>query len=323
MRRKVELIIRFVEEGVKPSEVERWDNHLQERAKEVLISSLIRGASRVYEAPLQDTVVIGDLHGDLESLLAILKREAVENEHMQYIFMGDYIDRGPRQLEVLFTVLNFKTIEPRRVFLLKGNHEDWLIKDGELVPKAVGDEDSMFLSFWSRHGISFGTLNLLRCFFEQLPHILVLGGTVGIVHGGIPRPRNNYDFIRGLRSLDNKEILDEMLWSDPENKEDVLITGETRFSFGRRQFDAFMERVGWSLLLRSHEPHSQGYQIFFDKRLVSLFSTGRLNSGDNTYYDYVRPVYGIITRSWLEIREVSTGDMVDVVFLNPTLNLRR
>ncbi|HIE54857.1 MAG TPA: hypothetical protein EYP90_06710, partial [Chromatiaceae bacterium] len=45
-------------------------------------------------------VAIGDLHGDLVSLKVVL--EAAEKEHAAtFVFLGDYVDRGPNQVEVL------------------------------------------------------------------------------------------------------------------------------------------------------------------------------------------------------------------------------
>lgn len=73
-------------------------------------------------------IVVGDLHGDFTSLKTLLKetcfiQRAREGELVFLIFLGDYIDRGPRQIEVLLEVTGLLIDYPSNVVLLRGNHE--------------------------------------------------------------------------------------------------------------------------------------------------------------------------------------------------------
>src|SRR4030042_777280 len=79
-------------------------------------------------APLGEALVVGDLHGDLESLIAILQRSGftrkmTERKDAVLIFLGDYGDRGAYSAEVYYTVLRLKLAFPEQVILLRGNHE--------------------------------------------------------------------------------------------------------------------------------------------------------------------------------------------------------
>ncbi len=74
---------------------------------------------------LAATCVIGDIHGcgqALDELLAL-----VEDRAESFVFLGDYIDRGPDSKGVVDRLLAFRARHPRTVFLM-GNHEMMLLE---------------------------------------------------------------------------------------------------------------------------------------------------------------------------------------------------
>jgi len=70
-------------------------------------------------------LAIGDIHGHLEQLEALLKQVAPTSDD-QMVFLGDYIDRGPDSKGVVDGLLRIKQAFPRTVFL-QGNHERMLL----------------------------------------------------------------------------------------------------------------------------------------------------------------------------------------------------
>ena len=70
----------------------------------------------------EEVYVIGDIHGNLETLMKIIEIVNI-NEPKLIIFLGDIVDRGPRQLECLLIVLALKILFPLKYYLLRGNHE--------------------------------------------------------------------------------------------------------------------------------------------------------------------------------------------------------
>jgi serine/threonine protein phosphatase 1 len=71
------------------------------------------------------TYAIGDIHGSLDKLERLLLRceENAADRSFKFVFLGDYIDRGPQSAGVLDCLLNLHSRLGERVVVLKGNHE--------------------------------------------------------------------------------------------------------------------------------------------------------------------------------------------------------
>ncbi len=131
-------------------------------------------------------VLLGDLHGDIHSLLALLTRMqengwlngfALTEPQRHLIFLGDYTDRGKYGIEVLYTLLRLKVANPDRVHLVRGNHEDVTLvaRYGFLAEASA------------KFGREFNVARLLR-FYDLLPVVLYLGcgsDFVQLCHGGM------------------------------------------------------------------------------------------------------------------------------------------
>ncbi|KAH9577524.1 Calcineurin-like phosphoesterase domain [Trypanosoma melophagium] len=85
-----------------------------------------------------DLIIVGDIHGQfidlLRSVLSMQVKQCEGREdkdsckllHKEYkfLFLGDYVDRGPRSVEVITLLLALKIEYPNHIFLLRGNHEE-------------------------------------------------------------------------------------------------------------------------------------------------------------------------------------------------------
>jgi serine/threonine protein phosphatase 1 len=74
---------------------------------------------------MQRIFAIGDIHGCYDQLIDLLTRIPIDWDKDQLVFMGDYIDRGPKSFEVVEYLTSLRTKHPGIVFL-KGNHEQML-----------------------------------------------------------------------------------------------------------------------------------------------------------------------------------------------------
>jgi serine/threonine protein phosphatase 1 len=137
------------------------------------------------------TVAIGDVHGCLAQLKMLLQttRDYFYDKKIQWIFLGDYIDRGPDSKGVIDLVKQMEKNED--AVALKGNHEDMLVK---AYRQDRRDQYQWNHSYGKITSDSFGAgecSEIPMCYIvwmDQLPYFHVENGRV-FVHAGIQRTK--------------------------------------------------------------------------------------------------------------------------------------
>ena len=239
----------------------------------------------VYLPPKGRAIFIGDTHGDSLSTESIVKQvEFIEDmesgaRDMILVFLGDYADRGRNDVRNLEIILALKESYPTNVILLRGNHEEYDMS------KRSGLSDSLRGHFSTHEGES--VFNTYHNLFNLLPNIAITGNGIVAVHGGIP-----IDQIEDLFTLrDNESLFEQIRWNDPdENIEGIRPSnrGWGTYEFGHDIFENFIELIKGKVMIRSHEYPRDGYKLFFDGRLVTIFSNGG-KSSESSYFDRVQP----------------------------------
>lgn len=67
-------------------------------------------------------VVVGDIHGQYFDLVHLIEKSG-DPSVLNYVFLGDYVDRGIYSVEVIALLFAMKAACPNAIFLLRGNHE--------------------------------------------------------------------------------------------------------------------------------------------------------------------------------------------------------
>ena len=246
-------------------------------------NEILRSGDLVFLPSKGKCLFIGDLHGDCDSLNAILEetkfKEELEKETGYLVFLGDYIDRGNQEIEVLERLLELKKLYGERVILLRGNHESL--------------EQVMRYGPKSRPSglIMGGAFEKAQDFFESLPCILVTGNGVCALHGGVPEIKQEWEVTLDTLSKLKSEERDQVLWNDPappdpreaglfqEDYGDLLFLENKQRRdykfFTPSALDNFLKSIGAKVLIRGHEAVENGYLIhfFYEDKLATIFSS--------------------------------------------------
>ena len=229
---------------------------------------------RLIKAPPEgEVIVVGDLHGDLETLSIVLKtteflQKVERGERSLLVFLGDYGDRGIFSTEVYHIVLALKTGFPEHVVLMRGNHEgpEDLLASPHDLPNHLHNR---FGENWSKAYLK------LKELFSYLYSAVVVEDRCILLHGGVPSTARSPDDVAYAHAKHPHEShLEEILWSDPEEG----LRG-TRPSprgagklFGQDVTESFLKIMNVNVLIRGHEPADAGYKINHDGRVLTLFS---------------------------------------------------
>jgi serine/threonine-protein phosphatase PP1 catalytic subunit len=155
------------------------------------------------EAPVQ---ICGDIHGQFADLLNVF-RIFGSPEKKNYLFLGDYVDRGKQSLECILLLLAYKIRYPQTFFLLRGNHESTELN------KLYGFFDEC------KRRLSLRAWKVITDTFNCLPIAAVVGERIFCVHGGLSPQMKTLNSLNAIRRpmeiLDNKMVSD-LLWSDPK-----------------------------------------------------------------------------------------------------------
>ena len=207
--------------------------------------------------------ICGDIHGQFYDLLKIFNEFGYPSETNQYLFNGDFVDRGCFSVECIITLLCFKLLYPKYFYLARGNHES------RNLNKVYGFEQEVNSKYDSTVYESF-----IRLFYSlSLAH--VINHEILVVHGGLfSKDGVTLEDIRKIkrfREVPESGIMCELLWSDPSN-----INGRhpsnrgVAITFGPDVVKSFLKNNGLQKLVRSHECKTEGYEILGD--VITVFS---------------------------------------------------
>jgi serine/threonine-protein phosphatase PP1 catalytic subunit len=227
-------------------------------AKEVLQSQPVL---LELSAPIK---VCGDIHGQYHDLLRFFDYGGFPPA-ANYLFLGDYVDRGKQSMEVICLLLALKVKHPENFFLLRGNHECGSIN------RIYG----FFDECKRRYSVRLWKL-FIDC-FNWLPIAAIIDEKIFCVHGGLSPDLLDMEQMRRIErptDVPDEGLICDLLWSDPER--DVRGWGENdrgvSWTFGDDIVDSFLAKHDLDLVCRAHQVVEDGYEFFARRQLVTVFS---------------------------------------------------
>jgi protein phosphatase len=244
---------------------ERVSYYTREDIEDLLqrTKSLFEKEDRLIILSNKSLIFIGDTHGDWEATRTILTK--YWDTGSVFVFLGDYVDRGPFQIENINLLYELKIRALDRLVLLRGNHEI------PSINRYYGFYDEVHSRLGDMHHSYWDT-------FAHLP-LAAISRFQGIfaVHGGVPEGLTKVEEINQLPRESEPEnlVVSQLLWNDPKETLNGFARsmrgGRARY-FGRDVTERFLKKNKLDLIVRAHEVFPHGYYTFFDGLVMSLFS---------------------------------------------------
>lgn len=228
--------------------------------------------------------IYGNIHGQYGDLLRLFENwgspsERGDIDSFDYLFLGNYVDRGRYSLEVICLLLALKLKYPDQFHLLRGSHEDIKVNKAfgfaEECATRLGEDINDYKSIFQR----FNEL------FKFLPLAAVVEGKILCVHGGIGKALRTLEDIESLqRPIDvsleptttEQFFLMDLLWSDPEaengNNQQKYNVPQAAARFDGERLKTFLGDNGLTMLVRSHEVVNDGFERAGNGMVMTVFS---------------------------------------------------
>lgn len=205
-------------------------------------------------------MIIGDLHGNKKALDLIIRMWRFF-DYPQLLFLGDYVDRGTASVDVLASLFTMKLQDRENIILLRGNHES--------------TEMNRKYGFFEDIGRDEDLLAELNSIFREMPVASILPKGIFCVHAGIPGACN-IDSIK-------KENSFEYLWNDPWEHPGMGFSprGIGIHLFGADVLENFLKKNQLKMMIRAHSALMSGYEWYFGKKILSLFSSPEYCGSNN------------------------------------------
>jgi serine/threonine-protein phosphatase PP1 catalytic subunit len=214
--------------------------------------------------------IVGDVHGQYTDLIRLFEMCGFPPSS-NYLFLGDYVDRGKQSLETILLLLCYKLKYPENFFLMRGNHEC------ANVTRVYGFYDEC------KRRCNIKVWKTFIDTFNTLPIASIVAGKIFCVHGGLSPSLSHMDDIRGIaRPTDVPDygLLNDLLWSDPADMEEDWEPNErgVSYCFGKKVIMNFLQRHDFDLVCRAHMVVEDGYEFYQDRVLVTVFSAPNVSA---------------------------------------------
>ena len=210
--------------------------------------------------------ICGDIHGQMADLLRVFKIGGSPPQS-KYLFLGDYVDRGNKSVEVIVLLFALKVRYPDSIYLIRGNHESMEMTE------MFGFMDEC------RKKLSMQTWLLFLRVFDYLPIGAVVGSSFFCIHGGLSPHLKTLDDIRVIARptpIPEAGLMADLLWSDPSVTTNGFGPNErgSTITWGENAASEFLKANNLQYVVRGHQMAQDGFHFPFDpcRHTVTIFT---------------------------------------------------
>ncbi|KAJ8318203.1 hypothetical protein KUTeg_003294 [Tegillarca granosa] len=228
------------------------------KAKEILSEE-----SNVREVHCPVTIC-GDIHGQFYDLMELF-RLGGKTPDTNYLFMGDYVDRGYYSVETVTLLVALKVRFRDRITILRGNHES------RTTTQVYGFYDECLRKYGNSTVWTYFTE-----LFDYFPLTALVDGKIFCLHGGLSPSIDSLDHIRALdriQEVPHEGPMCDLLWSDPDERSGWGYNQRgCGCTFGQDITETFSYSNDLQLVSRAHQVAMEGYYFSHEKNVVTVFS---------------------------------------------------
>jgi serine/threonine-protein phosphatase PPG1 len=232
---------------------------ITEKVKELLLEE-----ANVQQVSSPVTIV-GDVHGQFYDVQELF-RVGGKIPNTNYLFLGDYVDRGYYSVETISLLTCYKLRYPGRITMLRGNHES----------RAITQTYGFYQECMKKYG-NANVWNYFTGMFDYLTVAALIDGKIFCVHGGLSPSISTLDQIRVLERFKEVPIegpFADLLWSDPEPSKSGFTVSQrgAGYFFGGDAVKRFLHTNKIDHMARAHQLCMEGYQVLFEGKLSTVWS---------------------------------------------------
>ncbi|PPQ98755.1 phosphatase sit4 [Panaeolus cyanescens] len=257
---------------MEPAEIDQWIEQLSQ-CKQLSEADVKKLCDKTREILMEESnvqivkcpvTVCGDIHGQFHDLSELF-RIGGNSPDTNYLFMGDYVDRGYYSVETVTLLVALKLRYRHRVTILRGNHESRQI--------------TQVYGFYDECLRKYGNASVWRFFtdlFDFLPLTALIDNQIFCLHGGLSPSIDTLDHVRSIdrvQEVPHEGPMCDLLWSDPDDRCGWGISPRgAGYTFGQDISEAFNHNNGLTLVARAHQLVMEGYSWGQDRNVVTIFS---------------------------------------------------
>lgn len=210
--------------------------------------------------------VVGDIHGQFHDLIEIFKIGGFAPD-TNYLFLGDYVDRGMFSVETITLLICLKLRYPSRINLIRGNHE----------LRQITQNYGFYTECHRKYGADSRVWQYFTDMFDYLILSVVINNEIFCVHGGLSPNVHHIDQIKLVdryREIPHEGAMADLVWLDPDDEiqEFQLSPRGAGYIFGVDVVKKFLVMNGMQKILRAHQLCDEGYQIYFNGLVTTVWS---------------------------------------------------